>query len=319
MQIKSNDPATNFSICVIIPAFKVSKHIVHVVESIGPEVQKIIVIDDACPESSGNVLVQINSDPRLEVIYHKINMGVGGAVKTGYRRALEIDYDLVIKIDGDGQMDTSKIKEFVAPLIANQADYTKGNRFVDIESIRLMPKIRIIGNLILSFMAKLSSGQWHIFDPNNGFTAITRDALKKLPLQKIDDGYFFESDLLFRLYLVNARVKDIPMFAIYGVEKSNLKINRVLLEFPVKHFRNFLKRIVYRYYLKDFNLASIELPIGIFLIGFGFLAGLTSWVRGILTDAPTATGTLVLIAMSVLAGLQLVLAFFSYDTQYSKD
>ena len=162
MQIKSNDSASNFSICVVIPAFKVSKHIVHVVESIGPEVQKIIVIDDACPDSSGNVLVQITSDPRLEVIYHKTNMGVGGAVKTGYRRALEIGYDLVIKIDGDGQMDASKIKEFVAPLIANQADYTKGNRFFGIEAIRQMPKVRIVGNLVLTFM-KTTKKTLHIY------------------------------------------------------------------------------------------------------------------------------------------------------------
>jgi hypothetical protein len=285
-----------------------------VVNSIGPEVSKIIVVDDACPESSGRLLQEALSDPRLEIIYHKSNKGVGGAVKTGYARALELEYQIIIKIDGDGQMDTSKITDLIEPILANQADYSKGNRFFEIDAVQQMPKIRIVGNLALTFMTKFSTGHWHIFDPNNGFTAIRGTTLKKLKLNKIDDGYFFESDMLFRLNLVQARVSDVPLPAIYGNEKSNLNVKRVLVEFPVKHIRNYLKRIAYTYYLRDFNLASIELPLGIALTGFGLTLGAYSWIHGIITKAPTATGTLVLIAMSFLAGLQLILAFLSYDT-----
>ena len=284
------------------------------VNSIGPEVSKIIVVDDACPESSGRLLQEALSDPRLEIIYHKSNKGVGGAVKTGYARALELEYQIIIKIDGDGQMDTSKITDLIEPILANQADYSKGNRFFEIDAVQQMPKIRIVGNLALTFMTKFSTGHWHIFDPNNGFTAIRGTTLKKLKLNKIDDGYFFESDMLFRLNLVQARVSDVPLPAIYGNEKSNLNVKRVLVEFPVKHIRNYLKRIAYTYYLRDFNLASIELPLGIALTGFGLTLGAYSWIHGIITKAPTATGTLVLIAMSFLAGLQLILAFLSYDT-----
>lgn len=302
------------SVCVVIPAYKVSQHIVKVVKSIGSEVSTIIVVDDACPESSGRLLQKTVKEPRLEVIYHTSNKGVGGAVKTGYMRALELGCQIIIKIDGDEQMDTSKIVDLIEPILANHADYTKGNRFFEIDAVQQMPKIRILGNLGLTFMTKFSTGAWHVFDPNNGFTAIRGTTLKKLNLNKIDDGYFFESDMLFRLILVKARVQDVPIPAVYSNEKSNLKIKRVLFEFPTKHTRNYFKRIAYTYYLRDFNLASIELPLGLLLCGFGLTLGGYSWIHGIITATPTQTGTLILVAMSFLAGLQLVLAFLSYDT-----
>jgi dolichol-phosphate mannosyltransferase len=302
------------SICVVIPAYKVSRQIVEVVESLGSEVSKIIVVDDACPQATGNLLLNESIDPRLEVIQHIVNKGVGGAVKTGYKRALELGYEVIVKIDGDGQMDSSKILELIDPIVNGKSDYTKGNRFFEIDAVQQMPKTRILGNLGLTFMTKFSTGLWHIFDPNNGFTAISGSVLKKLNLDKIDDRYFFESDILFRLNLIQARVSDVKLPAIYGEEKSNLKIKRVFFEFPAKHARNYLKRIAYTYYLRDFNLASIELPLGLILSSFGLILGGYSWIHGIITATQTATGTLILIAMSFLSGLQLILAFLSYDT-----
>jgi dolichol-phosphate mannosyltransferase len=306
-------------ISVVVPAYKVRDQITSVIDSIGPEVEKIIVVDDKCPENSGNYLLSVSSDPRVEVIFHASNLGVGGAVKTGYLRALEIGSEVIVKIDGDGQMDSFKILDLCRPILTGQADYTKGNRFFEIEAIKQMPKLRIFGNLFLSFMTKLSTGLWQIFDPNNGFTAISGSMLNKLQLDKIDNRYFFESDMLFRLSLLRARVLDIPLPAIYGEEKSNLIIRRVLFEFPLKHMRNFIKRIIYTYYLRDFNIASLELPIGISLFGFGFGLGAYNWINGYLTETVTQTGTLVLVAMSILAGLQLILAFLSYDTKGSQE
>ncbi len=271
-------------------------------------------MDDYCPENTGEYVKVNNQDLRVEIFFHKTNLGVGAAMKTGYKRAIESDMDIIVKIDGDGQMDTSRIADLVGPIKAGRADYTKGNRFFNVEAVRAMPKIRIFGNLVLSFITKLSSGYWQIFDPNNGYTAIEIDKLKSIPLEKVDNRYFFESDMLFRLRMENALVRDVDMPAIYESEKSNLKIRRVLIEFPLKHFRNFIKRIIYLYYLRDFNLASIELPLGLLLSGFGISLGLYSWIHGLITSSATQTGTLVLIAMSVLAGLQLILAFFSFDT-----
>jgi dolichol-phosphate mannosyltransferase len=310
-----NDPI----ITVVIPAFKVKKQILGVIGSIGKEVKHIIVIDDSCPELTGEYINKHNLDERVQVISHEVNTGVGGAVKSGYRRALELQSDVVVKIDGDGQMDSSKISDLIEPILNNQSDYTKGNRFFEIEAVQQMPKIRIVGNLGLTFMTKFSTGLWHVFDPNNGFTAISGPFLKKLNLEKIDNRYFFESDMLFRINLIGARVRDIPLPALYGDEKSNLKIRRVLFEFPTKHARNYIKRIAYTYYLREFNLASIELPLGLLLAGFGLILGIFSWIQGIITSTATQTGTLILIAMSFLAGLQLILAFLSYDTNSSRE
>ncbi len=305
--------------CVVIPAFRVKSQILKVINEIGPEVDSIVVVDDFCPEGTGKYVLENCKDPRVQVVFNHSNLGVGGSVKKGYRIAIETDADVVVKVDGDGQMDTSKISEMVLPILNGKTDYTKGNRFFDVENVRQMPKIRVFGNLALSFLTKMSSGYWQIFDPNNGFTAINKNFLIKLQLEKIDDRYFFESDMLFRLNILGARVRDISLPAIYGEEISNLKLSRVLFEFPMKHFRNMFKRIIYTYYLRDFNLASIELPLGLFLTLFGLTLGVYNWFHGILTSIPTQMGTLVLVSMSVLAGLQLILAFLSYDTNKSKN
>ena len=307
----------NATITVVIPTFKVSKHILATIKSIGPEVDHIIVVDDACPEGSGE-LVRANSiDPRVEVLFNERNLGVGGAMKSGYVRAKELGSDVIVKVDGDGQMDPSRIAQMARQLLANEGDYIKGNRFFDIDTVKSMPKSRIFGNLILSFFAKFSTGYWRIFDPNNGFTAISSTALSKIQLDKIDNGYFFESDMLFRLNVARAVVIDLPMNAKYGTEQSNLKIRRVLIEFPMKHLRNFFKRVAYTYYLRDFTLASLELPAGIILTTFGLTTGLVNFAQSRELNQATATGTLILISMSVLVGIQLILSFFSYDIDSS--
>ncbi len=302
------------SICVVIPAYKVSRHILQVIGSMSEEVSHIIVIDDGCPEFSG-LIAESSGDSRVEVLFNPQNGGVGSAVKAGYIHALKLDIDVIVKIDGDGQMDPKEISNLVEPIIRGKADYSKGNRFFDIESIREMPKLRVVGNLVLSFLTKLSSGYWKVFDPTNGFTAITKEMLGTLPLSKIDNRYFFESDMLFRLNLCNARIHDVPIKSIYGDEKSNLKIRKILIEFPKKHARNFVKRIIYRYYLQDFNLASVQLPIGLVLTAFGLILGIYSWIIGAIRDVPTEVGTLILVAMSVLVGIQMILAFFAFDSK----
>lgn len=300
-------------VCVVIPAYKVAKQILQVLKLVGPGVAHILVIDDCCPEGSGEIVRRNCKDERVEVIRHERNLGVGGAVITGYRRSLALDCDIVVKLDGDGQMDPSLISKLIHPLIFERAGYSKGNRFFNIEAIRAMPLRRILGNLVLSFMAKGSTGYWKIFDPNNGYTAIKSDVLANLPLEKVDSRYFFESDMLFRLYLARVVIADIPMPAIYKDEKSNLKIGRTIFEFSYKHFRNTYKRILYTYYLREFTLASIELPLGLALFLFGLVLGTKNWLHGLSTGIPTQPGTLILIAMSILSGLQLLLSFLSYD------
>ena len=300
---------------VVIPAFKVSAHIFEVVSKIGPEVSRIVVVDDGCPENSGEIVLQSISDPRVEVIFHKENQGVGGAMITGYKHAVLEGAEIVVKLDGDGQMDSSLISKLILPIKLEKADYTKGNRFSDLESISQMPKDRIFGNLVLSFFSKLSTGYWGIFDSNNGFTAIKAEHLNYISVDKLDKGYFFESDMLFRLGIMNLKVHDVGMPSRYGAEISNIRITRVLLEFPIKHIRNFCKRIIYSYFLRDFNLASLELLFGSTLVSVGTWLGLTNWINGFIHNESTPPGTLVLVALTILSGLQLLLSFFSFDMQ----
>ncbi|ELY7490311.1 glycosyltransferase family 2 protein [Cronobacter turicensis] len=300
-------------VAVVIPSYKVKKHILNVIGKIGPTVQKIYVIDDCCPEGTGDYVLENNTDERVSVIKHEINQGVGGAVMTGYHAAVNDGIDIVVKIDGDDQMEPALIPDFTAPIVAGEADYTKGNRFFNLDNISTMPKIRIFGNAVLSFMTKFSSGYWDIFDPTNGYTAIHADAIKHLPLNKISKRYFFESDILFRLNTLRAVVVDIPMDAKYEDEESNLKISKIIGDFLYKHGRNFFKRVFYNYYLRDMSIASIELPIGLFMLLFGLVTGSVNWIESIYSSIPTTSGTVMLSALPIILGLQLLLAFIGHD------
>jgi glycosyltransferase involved in cell wall biosynthesis len=301
-------------VAVVIPSYKVIRHVVAVIAAIPPMVWRIYVVDDACPDGSGKFVEANVIDERVKVLYNPENLGVGGAVMTGYQAAIADDADIIVKVDGDGQMDPRLIPYFVAPILAGDADYTKGNRFFNLEEIRAMPTVRLLGNAVLSLMTKLSSGYWNIFDPTNGYTAIHADVAKHLPFRKISRRYFFETDMLFRLNTLRAVVVDVPMDAKYGDEVSNLKISfKMTAEFLWKHTRNFCKRIFYNYYLRDMSLASIELPLGLMLLLFGIVFGSYQWLVSSQEGLPTPAGTVMLAAMPILMGMQLVLAFLGFD------
>jgi glycosyltransferase involved in cell wall biosynthesis len=307
------NPLLNARIAVVIPAYKVTRHIADVILKMPAMVWRIYVIDDACPEGSGRFVEKNIDDDRVRVICHAQNLGVGGAVMSGYQAASTDGAEVIVKVDGDGQMDPGLIPYFVEPILAGEADYTKGNRFYDLEEIRAMPPMRLFGNAVLSFMTKLSSGYWNLFDPTNGYTAIHADVVKHLPLGKISRRYFFETDMLFRLNTLRAVVVDVPMDAKYGEEVSNLKVSRILNEFLFKHTRNFFKRVFYNYYLRDLSLASIELPVGLVLVLFGVIYGGYHWLASAQLDVPTPAGTVMLAALPILMGLQFILAFVGYD------
>ena len=301
------------SIGVVIPCFRARSTIGSVLRGIGPEVSRILVVDDACPEHTGDWVQEHCADPRVVVLRNDRNLGVGGAVKVGYRRALEEGVAIVVKLDADGQMDPAEIPLLLAPLVAGRADYAKGNRFFDIEHLRQMPGVRLFGNAVLSLMTKLSTGYWDVFDPTNGYTAITDAALRSLPLDKISNSYFFETDMMFRLNIARAVVADVPLPARYSGEISSLRIRRILGEFLVKHIRNFMKRVLYNYYLRDMSLASIELPVGLGLSVFGFIFGAVKWMEAMGGTRPTPTGTVMLSVLPLLLGVQFLLAFLAFD------
>ena len=300
-------------IAVVIPAYKARVHILGVIDAIGPEVARIYVVDDFCPDDTGDFVTANCKDERVSVIRHEKNQGVGGAVMTGYQAAIEDGMNILVKIDSDGQMDPALILDFSAPIIAGEADYTKGNRFFDLEKLHSMPKARLFGNAVLSLMCKLSSGYWNLFDPTNGYTAIHADVARHLPFGKISRRFFFESDMLFRLNILRAVVVDVPMEAKYGDETSSLRISSIVGEFFAKHVRNCFKRIFYNYYLRDMSIASIQLPIGLVLFLFGIIYGGYHWAHSASLGVATPAGTVMLSALPVLAGIQFVLGFIGYD------
>ncbi len=301
------------TIAAVIPCYRVKAHILSVIARIGEECSLIYVVDDRCPESSGQYVLDHCDDDRVRVVFHEENQGVGGAVLTGYRQAIADGATVIVKIDGDGQMDPSWIPALTTEIVMGEADYAKGDRFYDRESVSGMPGIRLFGNAVLSFLIKFSSGYWDIVDPTNGFTAIEATVAATLPHAKISKRYFFESDMLFRLGSMRARVVDIPMPAIYADEQSGLSIRKIVGEFMAKHTVNTLKRILYTYYVRSFSVASIELLAGLLLLLFGVGFGASTWIRNASVGLQTSSGTVMLAALPAMLGFQLVLAFLSAD------
>jgi dolichol-phosphate mannosyltransferase len=305
--------ATSPRIAVVVPCFRVSAHIGDVLARIGPEVGAVFVVDDVCPERTGDRVERECRDPRVTVLRHEANRGVGGAMVTGYRAALAADADIVVKVDGDGQMDPVFIPTLIRSIVAGRADYAKGNRFYDLELLRAMPRLRLFGNALLSLVSKVASGYWDVMDPTNGFTAIHRVALAGLPLDKLDRGYFFESDMLFRLYTIRAVVRDVPMLAKYDGETSSLRIGRVAVSFPGKYLRAAAKRFFYSYFLRDFNAATIQLLLAIVIGAAGAVFGIMKWVESSHTGVPATSGAVMLAALPVLVAIQLLLTALQYD------
>jgi len=300
-------------IAVVIPCYRVVAQVCDVIGRIGPEVSRIYCVDDACPEGSGRHIQANCRDPRVVVLFNEKNRGVGGATLAGFRRAVEDGAEIVVKIDGDGQMDPTLLVRFASPILAGRADYAKGNRFYNPSSLRGMPAHRMLGNAVLSFMTKLSSGYWDIFDPTNGYVAIHRTALEALRIEKVSERYFFESDMLYHLNIVRAVVEDVPMDALYGDERTNLVARRIVFEFTAKHARNFLRRLVYNYYLRDFTIGSIEILVGTALLAFGLVFGISKWIHSQITGETVSAGTAMLAALPVILGLQLLLSFLASD------
>lgn len=301
------------NVVAILPAFKSEKFILDVLSRMPKIVTKVIVIDDACPNFTGQLVQQNINEPKIEVIFNETNLGVGGAVIVGMKRALEANADIIVKLDSDGQMNPEDIPKLLFPILRLEADYSKGNRFNSLDDLQEMPKNRVFGNAILSLMSKVSTGYWSINDPTNGFFAISRGALERIHLGKLRQRWFFESDLLFRLAIIRAVVADVPLRARYAGERSNLKIHKVLFEFISRHTLNFFKRIFYVYYLREWSVVSFELPFGMALSLGGVMAGITLWVNSMENGQPATAGQVMLAVLPIILGFQLLLSVLSLD------
>jgi dolichol-phosphate mannosyltransferase len=310
---QSSDFST-YRIAAVVPAYRVEREIEAVLCELPSYIKHVIVVDDCSPDRTAELVAALaQRDPRIILLRHEQNRGVGGAMVTGFQRALELDAQVIVKIDGDGQMDVSRLPELLRPLLLGKADYAKGNRFRDFAALRRMPISRRIGNMGLAFLSKAATGYWNLFDPTNGFVAIRGEVLAQLPLDQIDPTYYFETSMLANLYLLGAVVRDISMAARYKGEISSLSIHRVLFEFPGKLLATLLRRLALKYFIYDFSMVTVYLLTGLPLLLFGVIFGTIKWIHYAGEGIPAPTGTVILPTLCVLLGIQLLLSAIESD------
>lgn len=299
-------------IAVVIPCYKVERHIADVIRGLPSFVRHIVCVNDASPDASAARISEVD-DRRVTLVTHSTNQGIGGAMASGYRKAIELGADIVVKMDGDDQMDPAYLAELVRPLVLGEADYAKGNRWENGEMLASMPALRRTGNLALSFLTKVVSGNWRLFDPNNGYHAVRTSVLRKLNLDKLAKDYYFEINMLVELSILRAVVQDVAIPARYGDEVSSLRIGRILRRFPPLLARSLARRIWQQYFIRDFVPASLFLLLGGLLASAGVLYGASAWWLSYQRGVETPAGSVMLAVVPLLMGYQLLLQALVLD------
>jgi glycosyltransferase involved in cell wall biosynthesis len=300
-------PGQGGGVAIVIPCHRVERHVAAVVRSIPARYAPIVCVDDASPDGTAAVIEALG-DPRVVLLRHPRNRGVGGAMKSGYAEALRRGAAIVVKMDGDGQMSADDLDRLVAPLLDGSADYAKGNRFVDLRALRRMPTARLFGNAVLSFASKLACGYWNMLDVSNGFTAVRAEVLRRVDEDRLAERFFFETSMLVELNILRARVADVDLPARYGDETSSLRISRVAATFPPLLLRGLLRRFYWRYLIEDFGVVSLAVLLGLPLVVFGGAFGAAHWIQSVRTGEPATAGTVFVAALPIILGTQLLLA-----------
>lgn len=301
-------------VTTVVPAHNEALLIGKVAQTMPELVDHIIIVDDCSHDGTAEAALA-SGDARVIVLKTPVNQGVGGAMVLGFRKAVELESEIVVKMDGDGQMPAEYLPALLDALTDHGYDYAKGNRFLAGEALAVMPRHRIFGNVVLTFMTKLASGYWNIFDPQNGYLAIKADALKVLDLERIHKGYFFESDMLIHLNFFGFRVKDVAIPARYGEEKSGINLFQVSSTFPLLLLRRFFHRVYQKYILRDFSPIALFLCLGLMLLAWGTVFGTYVWIKSAIAQHATPTGTIMLVVLPLIVGFELVLQAIVLDIQ----
>lgn len=304
----------NHTIAVVVPAYREENHIAAVIATMPDIVDHILVIDDASPDRTFEV-ARAAADARTEVLQHTVNQGVGGAIITGHKRALELGADVNVVMAGDGQMDVDYLPALLDPIVESGYGFAKANRLFSTSSFAGMPKHRIFGNVVLTFLTKISSGYWNLVDPQNGYTAVSREALALVPLDRVSKRYEFENDLLIWLNIANVRAVDVPIPAIYGSEVSGIKLHKVVPRLIGTLNAGFWRRFWLKYVLWSFSPIALLALLGVPLFLFGFITGVWATIVSISAPASVSTGTWLLAVAPTLVGIQFLLQAFILDIE----
>lgn len=302
-------------IAAVVPAFNEEKMIATVIETMPDFVDEIVIVDD-CSTDATSAVVSSSTDPRVRLIRHDVNTGVGGAIISGHRAAMAAGSDVNVVMAGDAQMDPAYLPALLERVTTQGYGFAKANRFFSPESFRGMPKHRIFGNIVLSFMTKLASGYWNLFDPQNGYTAIRTEVLRRIDLDRVAPRYSFENDLLIHLNILQVPAVDVPIPAVYGAEVSSIRLSKVVPELVSLLTRGFWRRIWYRYVLWSFSPIALLLVLGLVLFAFGL--GVAIWVCFQVAASVVATAaTVMLAALPLMIGTQMLISALQLDIQAS--
>jgi len=300
-------------VAAVVPAYREEKMIAQVIETMPAFVDHIVIVDDCSPDSTSEVVRAI-ADPRVTLIRHEENQGVGGAIITAHKAAMELGADVNVVMAGDAQMDPAYLPALLDKVTDDGYGFAKANRFYAPESFEGMPGHRVFGNIVLSFLTKLASGYWNLFDPQNGYTAVRTEVLRRVPLDRVARRYSFENDLLIHLNVLQVPAVDVPIPAVYGDEVSSIKLRRVVPELLKRLTVGFWSRIWYRYVLWSFSPVALLLFVGLALLVLG--VAITIWLFFATFGTAIATaGTVMLAALPLMIGTQMLISALQLDIQ----
>src|SRR3989442_3285355 len=302
-------------IAVVVPCYNVEDHIIEVVETIPDYVSDVVLVNDGSNDGTEE-LINLATRGRVFGIHLLQNRGVGEAMLTGFARAAEMGADVLVKMDGDGQMDPRYLPLLVEPLLLVKADYAKGNRFRSALLPSEIPIIRRLGNAVLSFLNKSASVYWNVFDPTNGYIAMRREIIETLPANWIHPRFFYESSMLIALGIMGAVVLDVPITARYGLEKSNLRVSRALFEFPILMSMCLIRRIWFQKILHSLTVEALLAIFGFLFFFAGLAYGLYEFTQfTLIRNTPSPPGIVMGAALLMLFGFQMVLNAILLDIQ----
>jgi glycosyltransferase involved in cell wall biosynthesis len=305
-------------VAVVVPAFDEEQLVTETIQGIPPFVDRIVVVDD-CSRDGTVAKVEALADPRVELIRHERNGGVGAAILTGYGRCRDEGYDVTCVMAADNQMDPAELENLVGPVVRGEAEYVKANRLASGEAWKLIPRSRYLGNAVLSLLTKIASGYWHVADSQAGYTAISLDALRKLDLDQIYRRYGFPNDILVHLNVQNARVRDVVSRPIYGVgERSGIRIHAVAPRISLLLFKGFWWRLKEKYVIRDFHPLVFFYALGTLMTTVGFVLGVIVAISRIVGGNQITTATVVLVALLLIAGTQFTLFAMLFDKEESE-
>lgn len=307
-------------IAVVVPAYNEEHLIARVIETMPSFVDRVYVVDDFSQDKTSDIvyLYEQKNPKKIKLIRHAINKGVGGAIATGYKKALDEKIDVVAVMAGDAQMDPADLVRILTPVVDGEADYVKGNRLFRGESWEMIPHYRYLGNSFLSLLTKIASGYWHIADSQTGYTAISSNALKSINLDLIYERYGMPNDLLIKLNICNYRVRDVSIRPVYNIgEKSGIRLLNVIPRISYLLLKGFVRRMLEKYIIRDFHPLVFFYFLGIALIPSGLILGLYLLSIRFMGGSVTATSAL-FAAFLLISGLQSLFFAMWFDMEYNK-